>query len=118
MKNWLRIILICFFSILLVFLYARYIEPNKIVVDEINIIDSNIPDAFYGYKIAHLSDIHYKTTISKIELKKGIEKINKSNPNIIVITGDIFDNNINYTDKDIDNLVELLNSLKEKIDIL
>ncbi len=114
MKNWLRIILICFFSILLVFLYARYIEPNKIVVDEINIIDSNIPDAFYGYKIAHLSDIHYKTTISKIELKKGIEKINKSNPNIIVITGDIFDNNINYTDKDIDNLVELLNSLKGK----
>lgn len=112
--SWLKILLICFFSTLFILLYARYIEPNNIVVDEINIIDNSIPESFYGYKVAHISDIHYKTTISKEDLKKSINKINKSKPNIVIITGDIFDKDVKYTDKDLNNLIELLNNLDGK----
>ena len=112
--SWLKLLLVCFFSLLFILLYARYIEPNNITVDEINIIDSRIPNSFYGYKVAHLSDIHYKTTISKEDLKKSINKINKSKPNIVIITGDIFDKDVKYTEKDLNNLVELLNNLEGK----
>lgn len=112
--SWIKILLFCFFSLLFILLYARYIEPNNIVVAEINIKDESIPSTFYGYKVAQISDIHYKTTISKEDLKKAVDKINKNKPNIIIISGDIFDKNIKYTDKDLNNLVEILNNLEGK----
>lgn len=112
--SWIKILLFCFFSLLFILLYARYIEPNNIVVDEINIKDESIPSTFYGYKVAQITDIHYKTTISKEDLKKAVDKINKNKPNIIIISGDIFDKNIKYTDKDLNNLVEILNNLEGK----
>ena len=112
--TWLKALLFSFFSLLLILLYARYIEPNIIVVDEINVIDSSIPNNFYGYKVAQISDIHYKTTISKDDLRKTIDKINKSKPNMIIISGDIFDKEIKYTEKDLNNLAKLLNNLDGK----
>jgi len=91
-----------------------YVEPSNITIKEINVINEDLPKSFYGYKIAHISDIHYNNTIFKKDLKKIFNTINKSKPNIIVITGDLLDKKIKYTDKDINDLVELLNSLKSE----
>ncbi len=113
-KFWLKIIFFCFTITLLTFLYSRYIESTSVVVKEINIVNSNIPKSFYGYKLAHLSDIHYNTTIGKSELKATIKNLNKSKPNIVVITGDIFDIEVQYKDSDIDELANILNSINGK----
>lgn len=67
-----------------------YLHQNKFVSKrEFNIIDKKIPSNFNGYKIIQLSDIHSdKIGISDILF---LEKIKAEKPDIIVITGDLFD---------------------------
>ena len=113
-NGWFKILFFCFTTILLLFLYSRYVESTNVIIKEINVINSNVPKSFYGYKIAHISDIHYNTTISKSELTSTIKNLNKSKANIIVITGDIFDNDVQYKDNDIDDLADALNNIDGK----
>lgn len=110
--KWYKILLFCFFSILSIFLYTRYIGTSKITIKETKIINSNLPDAFYGYKIVQLSDIHYKITIGRKELEEVVKKVNKIKPDIIVISGDLLDSNTTYTDNDINNIVSILQDIK------
>ena len=109
-----KILITCFIIILAIFLYARYYETTKIIVKEKNVIDDSLPESFYGYKIVQLSDIHYKTTIGRIELESIVKNVNKIKPNIIVITGDLLDNNVRYTDNDISNIVDILSKIECK----
>ncbi len=110
--RWLKFLFIFLFVIVAIFLYATKVSPKKIVAHEINIIDSNIPASFYGFKIAQLSDIHYKTTIKAKQLKELVNKVNKSKPDIIIINGDLLDKKIVYNEKDAKNLTDALNNLK------
>ena len=56
-----RFLCLTILVIFLVFMYAKYIEPNYIGVNEFLIKDKNIPASFDGIKIAHFSDILYKS---------------------------------------------------------
>lgn len=112
--EWVKTLIIFFFLILSILLYSRYIETKNIIVKETKVINSNLPDTFYGYKLVQLSDIHYKTTIGREELDKIVKKVNKIKPDIIVITGDLLDKNINYTDNDINNIIKLLSNINSK----
>lgn len=117
MKKASKLIRLTVIILILMFItiyYSMYVEPSNIIIKEINVINEDLPKSFYGYKIAHISDIHYNNTIFKKDLKKIFNTINKSKPNIIVITGDLLDKKIKYTDKDKNDLVELLNSLKSE----
>lgn len=58
-------------------------------INEYTIKSEKIGDGFDGFRIAHLSDLH-NTEIGK-ENGKLLEKLTESNPDIIVITGDLID---------------------------
>lgn len=58
-------------------------------INEYTIKSEKINDSFDGFRIAHLSDLH-NTEIGK-ENGKLLEKLTESNPDIIVITGDLID---------------------------
>lgn len=79
--------------LILFMLYARFIGTKGIIVKEYK-IETTIPDNFDGLKIVHISDIHYGGTFKEKELKKLVKKVNLINPDIIVITGDIFEKDI------------------------
>ncbi len=91
----LIIIFVCLF--ILFILYAYFIGTKGLIVKEYK-IDASIPKSFDGLKIVHLSDIHYNRTIKEKELKKIVKKVNLINPDIIVITGDVLDNDIEAED--------------------
>lgn len=82
------IITLSLIIIILIFIYL-YFENNSIQITNIDIKDSNIPDSFYNFKIVHISDLHNKE-FGKNQ-KNIINEIDKINPDIIVITGDIID---------------------------
>ncbi len=50
---------------------------------------SNLPEAFKGLRIVHISDIHSGSFMDKIAVLRGIDKIMKENPDIILFTGDL-----------------------------
>lgn len=50
---------------------------------------SNLPAAFKGLKIVHISDIHSGSFDNKAAVQKGIDKILAQKPDLILFTGDI-----------------------------
>lgn len=110
-RTWVKVVFFIIVIMLTTYLYSRYIEPNTFMVKEYGIVDSNIPDSFYGFKIVHISDIHYKTTVDKNDLEKIVKEINLLKPDIVILSGDIFYNNIEYTEEDYNDLKEALKNI-------
>lgn len=68
------------------------IHTNKRIDDtKYTISDDNIPKAFDNYKIAHISDLHSVDSWFQADKDKVIEKLIKNQPDIIVVTGDMID---------------------------
>lgn len=91
--------------------YMRFVETNKLSVKEIKIESTKIPESLSGLKIAHISDLYYKSTIDKNFLKKLTKKINKLKPDILVFTGDLTTSDIKYTQEDYEDLIYYLKKI-------
>lgn len=93
-----------FIGIISITLFAFfYWQNNSIIINEIVFKNDTIPESFKGYKILQISDLHNKEFGSK--QNKILAKIEKINPDIIVVTGDLIDSNRT----DIDIAMELIN---------
>ncbi len=80
----------------------------------VNLIDITIPRLgreFDGYRIAHLSDIHFGTWVDEARLRQIIERINRSGPDAVVITGDFISA---ITVHLFDQITPLLSKIKAK----
>lgn len=107
------IIIACSLTVLLIsiFLYAKFIGTKGLKVKEYLVINKLLPKSFYGTKIVQISDIHYGRTIKEKELNKIIKKVNELKPDIVIITGDTLDKDINYTQDDLDKISNNLNKI-------
>ena len=66
-----------------------YAENNSIVITKTKIESEKIPSSFDGFKIVQLSDLHNKKFGSNQEVL--IKKVLKTDPDLIVFTGDLID---------------------------
>ena len=57
-----------------------------------NLSYSNLPPAFRGMKIVHISDIHSGSFTNKKAVMKGVQKILNEKPDLILFTGDLVNN--------------------------
>jgi len=115
LKLWVKILLIIIFFIGLFVLYSRYIGTNGLEVKEYPIVDSKIPSNFYGLKIIQISDINYKVTTTKKELEKLVNEINLLKPDIVILSGDLFNKDIKYVNDDYNDLTKILNNINYNI---
>ena len=71
-------------------LYATEIEPAWLDVTHVDIFISGLPASFSGYRIAHVSDLHYDgghyMPLQRIE--QVVQWVNAQKPDLIVHTGD------------------------------
>jgi len=77
-------------------------EARFIKLERVNIKIKNLKDS---YKIVQLSDIHIGGLIDAEFIKKMVQRVNRLNPDIVVITGDL-------VDTDVDNISDALNELR------
>ena len=56
---------------------------------------SNLPDSFRGLKIVQISDIHSGSFMDKKAVTRGIDRIMKEKPDIILFTGDLVNDRAN-----------------------
>ena len=82
-------------------------QNNSITISEIAFKSNTIPESFNGYKILQISDLHNKEFGSK--QSKILGKIEKINPDIIVITGDLIDSNNTNIDVAMDLIDGIIN---------
>lgn len=114
-RPWLLIVFFLFFGIL-VFLYAMFIGTKGLSIKEYAITHDDLSKEYDGLTIVHITDLHYKKTVFEKELKSIVNKINKEQPDIVVLTGDLFDLTRKYNTSDIDLLIKYLKKIDVTID--
>lgn len=94
----------------LAFLYSVYGVWNAghTRVKEISVTIPNLPDAWKGKKIVQLSDVHLGLVHREAFMRDLVEKTNSAHPEMVVITGDLFDG----MDGKLDELVSPLDDIK------
>ncbi len=104
----IKIISIIILGIVLLIVYARFKATTGLKINEYKITNNKIPEEFHGIKLLQISDIHFGNTTNIKELKYIVQEINKTKPDILVLTGDLLDKEINEEEK-----AEIINTLKE-----
>lgn len=107
----INIFIILVIIIIGLYLYARYVEHNKLIMKEYKVSSDLLPENFSGVKIIHISDIYFGNTTDIKNIDNLVEKVNIMKPDLILFTGNIYGNNI----KKEDELIKSLSKLKSKL---
>lgn len=60
-------------------------------IQNISVTIPNLPEEWKGKKLVQISDVHLGHIYQSAFLQKAVDVINKENPKLVVITGDLFD---------------------------
>ncbi len=86
---------------LLVLLAGAFLDSNlRLVITQLTAECPRLPSAFEGFKIVHLSDMHYQ----RLRDESMIAAIAKQAPDIICFTGDLGDRDVELTDRRLDDI--------------
>jgi predicted MPP superfamily phosphohydrolase len=77
-------------------------------VKRINLSFTNLPAAFKGFKIVHISDIHSGSFTDKKKVMKGVQKILDEKPDLILFTGDL----VNNKSEEMNDYMDVFDKLK------
>ena len=69
-----------------------------------------LPNAFHGFRIVQISDIHHGLFLPKEWLREAVRQANRLNPDIIALTGDL----VTYSRRKIVPAAELLGRLRAR----
>lgn len=80
----------------------------KYQVKRVSLNYPNLPASFKGLKIVHISDIHSGSFNNKPAVIKGVNKIIKEKPDLILFTGDL----VNNVSDEMENYLDVFNKLQ------
>ena len=114
MKKILKILLFFLIFVIVVMFYSLFIVTNKLETHEYRVDTPTLDESYNGLKIVHFSDLHYLRNLNENKLDKIIDEINLINPDLVVFTGDLIDEDFTPTDEDINYLTDKLKSINAK----
>lgn len=68
--------------------YASLVEPYSYEVTETDIFVRDLPEAFDGFRIAQITDVHHSRIVSIAEVRRVVEAAMRMKPDLIALTGD------------------------------
>ena len=68
--------------------YARLIEPYNYLISETDIFIRDLPQAFEGFRITQLTDIHHSRILGIDEVRRVVNLAQQTRPDMFVLTGD------------------------------
>ncbi len=77
-------------------------------IKKVKLAFDNLPPAFKGLRIIHISDIHSGSFTDKSEVMKGVQKILNQKADIILFTGDL----VNNQSDEMDDYKDVFNKLQ------
>ena len=101
-------------SFLFFYVYTTYVSSRIISVKEKRLINEKVPESFNGLKVVQFSDLHFGTTVFVEEVENLVKKINSTNPDIVIFTGDLIDINYNLQTIEQENLIKQLKKINAK----
>jgi predicted MPP superfamily phosphohydrolase len=91
-------------------LLGQRFNPGDFEVVKVEINISRLPSPFQGYRIVHISDIHYGQWISADRLMGVVSLINQQKPDIVAITGDF----VSYSGENVEDLITGLKEIRAR----
>lgn len=79
-------------------LYSSEIERHFIEIVPQTFLIPNLPEAFHGFRIAQMSDIHLEHFTEDFFLRRAVAHINALKPDMVLLTGDFISNNSSGSD--------------------
>jgi uncharacterized protein len=80
--------LIVIACICLVFLWARFVEPNWIELRREQVVIRDLPPEFDGVKVTVISDLHFPRWSTLRLVRRAIHLSNRTRPDIVLFLGD------------------------------
>ena len=68
--------------------YARLIEPYNYWISETDIFIRDLPQAFEGFRITQLTDVHHSRILGIDEVQRVVGLAQQTRPDMFVLTGD------------------------------
>ncbi|MBN4050350.1 metallophosphoesterase [Desulfobulbus sp. AH-315-M07] len=90
--------------------YGVLFGRHDYAIEEVPVKLSGLPPSLDGFTIVQLSDIHIGTYVGEREIRSAIELVGRAKPDLIVLTGDLIDHDLRFTDL----LGRLVRRLSEK----
>lgn len=112
LRNLLIIIFLSFLTVSGCIFYAFKIEPYHLKLREFTLTREQIDTE--DLKIIQISDLHIKEDFTYQNLKKVVNKINQQNPDLVLFTGDLYDNYAKYNDDR--QIIKELQKIKARYD--
>ena len=103
--------------VIIIVLYSFFIGTKGMFVKDYVIKSKKINDAMHGIKIAHFSDLHYGSSVKYATVKSLVKKINDTNADIIVFTGDLINKDYNLSKKEKEKLIKELSKIRATYNI-
>jgi len=95
----------------IVMAYGYFFGRFKLDVKKWEYVNKDIPAAFNGYKIVHISDLHLSTfDDSPKQLQRFVDSINAQDPDLICFTGDL----VSLGVEEAEPYIEMLKGMKAK----
>lgn len=67
----------------------------------------NLPPGLEGLKIAQITDVHVGPTVRKATVRRIVEEVNRLQPDLVVITGDLIEGHIDHIWDDVTPILDL-----------
>jgi uncharacterized protein len=88
-RSALRFLVWCLLLVICALSYAKFIEPNWIEINSLQLTLPHLSSEFDGYRIVQISDIHRDKWMTQERFQKIISLVNEQKPDLIAITGDL-----------------------------
>lgn len=85
------------------FIYGMVKGAYKYKIHKVKVTAANLPEAFHGFKIVQLSDMHCGSFYSSEPLKTAFNMVLEQKPDIIFFTGDLVNNEATETAMHLDS---------------
>ncbi|WP_414529036.1 metallophosphoesterase [Nodularia chucula] len=74
--------------------YGKFIEPNWIAINHLQLTLPHLSSEFNGYRIVQISDIHRDRWMTPHRFRRIVRLVNKQQPDLVAITGDLITRNL------------------------
>jgi predicted MPP superfamily phosphohydrolase len=87
--------------------YGMYQALRRPDIVELDIPLKNLPEAFEGFRIVQITDLHVSHTIKRPFIQKIVDAVNELRPDLIALTGDLVDGSVKQLGNDVAPLANL-----------
>jgi uncharacterized protein len=75
-------------------MYGAWKGKYRFKIHRFELEFDDLPEAFDGFKVAQISDLHTGSFDSKEDVSRGLEMMNAEQPDVVFFTGDIVNNEV------------------------